>query len=125
MFNHALLYAIALLTGRYVFAHLASLINYRAGNSIVSKIKKELYPKLLNNSQTDSISSALLVTRVSDDLKTFFSFFIPYAIASALVGIFFKLYFMARNMGGNPASCFHFRYSVFNENGRCKCDITS
>ena len=88
MFNHALLYAIALLTGRYVFAHLASLINYRAGNSIVSKIKKELYPKLLNNSQTDSISSALLVTRVSDDLKTFFSFFIPYAIASALVGIF-------------------------------------
>jgi ATP-binding cassette subfamily C protein CydD len=88
IFDHALLYAFALLTGRYVFAHLASLTNYRAGNTIVSKIKKALYPKLLNYSQKDSISSTLLVTRVSDDLKTFFSFFVPYAIASALVGIF-------------------------------------
>ena len=33
--NHLLLCAFAFLTGRYVFAYLASLINYRAGNSIV------------------------------------------------------------------------------------------
>ena len=84
---HTLLYASVFLTGRYVFAHFSSLINYRAGNIIVSKIKRNLYPRLLNNSQSDSISSTLLVTRVSDDLKPFFSFFIPYAIASVLVGI--------------------------------------
>jgi ATP-binding cassette, subfamily C, bacterial CydD len=84
---HSLLYATVFLTGRYVFAHFSSIISYRAGNIIVSKIKKKLYPKLLNNSQSDSISSTLLVTRVSDDLKPFFSFFIPYAISSVLVGI--------------------------------------
>jgi ATP-binding cassette, subfamily C, bacterial CydD len=82
-----LLYASVFLTGRYVFAHFSSLINYRAGYTIVSKIKKKLYPRLLNNNHSDSISSMLLVTRVSDDLKPFFSFFIPYATASVLVGI--------------------------------------
>jgi ATP-binding cassette subfamily C protein CydD len=87
VFPRPLLYASAFIAGRYVFAHFASLINYRAGRNLVSKVKKGLYPKLLNHSQTDSISSALLVTRVSDDLKPFFSFFIPYAIASGLVGI--------------------------------------
>jgi ATP-binding cassette subfamily C protein CydD len=85
--SYTLLYALAFLTGRYVFAHFASLINYRAGNLIASNIKKRLYPKLLNNSQSDAISSTLLVTRVSDDLKPYFSFFIPYATASVLVGI--------------------------------------
>lgn len=85
--NRTLLIAVVFLAGRYVFAHFSALINYKAGNNIVSKIKKKLYPKLLNNSQIDSISGALLVTRVSDDLKPFFSFFIPYAIASVLVGI--------------------------------------
>ena len=85
--SHTLLYASVFLTGRYVFAHFSSIINYKAGNIIVSKIKRKLYPRLLNNSQSDSISSTLLVTRVSDDLKPFFSFFIPYAIASVLVGI--------------------------------------
>lgn len=84
---HFLLYASVFLGGRYVFAHFSSLINYRAGNIIVSKIKRKLYPILLDNSQSDSVSSSLLVTRVSDDLKPFFSFFIPYAIASVLVGI--------------------------------------
>jgi len=87
VFPRPLLYASAFIAGRYVFAHFASLINYRAGRILVSRVKKGLYPKLLNHSQTDSISSALLVTRVSDDLKPFFSFFIPYAIASGLVGI--------------------------------------
>ena len=87
IFSHTLLYAFAFLTGRYVFAYFSSLINYQAGNTIVSKIKKTLYPRLLNNSQSDSISSSLLVTRVSDDLKPFFSFFIPYTIASVLVAI--------------------------------------
>ncbi len=87
IFPYKLLYAFAFLTGRYVFAHFSSLLNYKAGNTIVSKIKKKLYPKLLNNNQSDSISSTLLVTRVSDDLKPFFSFFIPYATASALVVI--------------------------------------
>ena len=75
------------LAGRYVFAHFASLINYRAGNIIVSGIKKKLYPRLLNNSESDSISSTLLVTRISDDMKPFFSMFIPYAIATVMVGI--------------------------------------
>ena len=82
-----LLYASAFITGRYVFAHFASLLNYSAGNIIVTKIKKKLYPRLLNNSQLDSISSTLLVTRASDDLKPYFSFFIPYALASVLVAI--------------------------------------
>ncbi|MDA3912544.1 MAG: ATP-binding cassette domain-containing protein [Bacteroidales bacterium] len=82
-----LLYAFAFLAGRYVFAHFSSIINYQAGNFIVSEIKKKLYPNLLNTSQKDSVSSTLLVTRVSDDLKPFFSFFIPYAIASVEVGV--------------------------------------
>ena len=82
-----MLYASVFIAGRYVFAHFASLINYNAGNIIVAKIKKQLYPKLLNNNYSDSISSTLLVTRTSDDLKPFYSFFIPYAIASVLVGI--------------------------------------
>lgn len=80
-----LIYAIAFLAGRYIFAHIASLKNYEAGNKIVSRLKKRLYPKLLKHNQTDSVSSTLLVTRVSDDLKPFFSFFIPYTIASILV----------------------------------------
>ena len=83
---HKLLYAVAFITGRYVFAHFASVLNYSAGNVIVAKVKKRLYPELLNNNQTDSISSTLLVTRATDDLKPFYSFFIPYALASVLVG---------------------------------------
>lgn len=83
---HQLLYAVAFITGRYVFAHFASVLNYSAGNVIVAKVKKKLYPELLNNNQTDSISSTLLVTRATDDLKPFYSFFIPYALASVLVG---------------------------------------
>ena len=83
---HQLLYAVAFITGRYVFAHFASVLNYNAGNVIVAKVKKRLYPELLNNNQTDSISSTLLVTRATDDLKPFYSFFIPYALASVLVG---------------------------------------
>ena len=83
---HKLLYAVAFITGRYVFAHFASVLNYNAGNVIVAKVKKRLYPELLNNNQTDSISSTLLVTRATDDLKPFYSFFIPYALASVLVG---------------------------------------
>lgn len=83
-----LLYASAFLTGRYIFAHYASQLNYKAGNTIVAKIKQQLYPLLLNNSQSDSISSTLLVTRISDDLRPFFAFFMPYAIASVLVSGF-------------------------------------
>ncbi|MBD8387646.1 ATP-binding cassette domain-containing protein [Dysgonomonas sp. BGC7] len=82
---NTLLYALIFLTGRYIFAHFASLFNYKAGNSIVAKIKKKLYPVLLNNSRQDSVSSTLLVTRICDDLKPFYAFFIPYAIASVLV----------------------------------------
>lgn len=83
---YQLLYAVVFITGRYVFAHFASVLNYSAGNVIVAKVKKRLYPELLNNNQTDSISSTLLVTRATDDLKPFYSFFIPYALASVLVG---------------------------------------
>lgn len=85
---NSLLLALLFLTGRYIFAHFASLSNYNAGSVIVSKIKKELYPILLNNSQHDSVSSTLLVSRVSDDLKPFYAFFIPYAMASVLVSSF-------------------------------------
>lgn len=83
--GNQLLISLAFLIGRYVFAHFASVLNYNAGNIIVSKIKKRIYPILLNNSQLDSTSSALYVTKISDDLKPYFAFFIPYAIASALV----------------------------------------
>ncbi|HML65171.1 MAG TPA: ATP-binding cassette domain-containing protein [Dysgonomonas sp.] len=84
---NVLLYASVFLTGRYVLAHFASQLNYKAGNIIVSRIKKELYPRLLGNSRQDSISSTLFVTRISDDLKPFFAFFIPYSIASVLVSV--------------------------------------
>lgn len=80
-----LLFASLFLTGRYIFAHLASQFNYNAGNIIVSKVKEEIYPILLNNSQLDSTTSTLYVTRISDDLKPFFSFFLPYSVATALV----------------------------------------
>ncbi|MCD7931670.1 MAG: hypothetical protein LUH15_10110 [Tannerellaceae bacterium] len=72
-----LLCALLFLTGRYVFAYFASLFNYKAGNIIVSKIKKKLYPVLLNDSQADSVSATLFVTRVSDDLKPYFAFLYP------------------------------------------------
>lgn len=85
---NTLLFALLFLTGRYLLAHFASLFNYNAGNIIVSKIKKELYPILLNNSKQDSVSSTLLVTRVSDELKPFYAFFIPYAMASVMVSSF-------------------------------------
>ncbi|NCB68744.1 MAG: ATP-binding cassette domain-containing protein [Bacteroidia bacterium] len=81
-----LLYTAGFIAGRYVFAHYASVLNYNAGNVIVDKVKKRLYPELLHNNQTDSISGTLLVTRATDDLKPFYSFFIPYAVASFLVG---------------------------------------
>lgn len=82
-----LLYAMIFLIGRYIFAHFASQLNYKSGNIIVSKVKKKLYPILLNNSKFDSVSSSLLVTRVSDDLKPFFAFFVPYSISSILSSI--------------------------------------
>ncbi|MDR1501040.1 MAG: ATP-binding cassette domain-containing protein [Prevotella sp.] len=82
---NALLYASLFLLGRYIFAHFASLFNYKAGNIIVSKIKKKLYPILLNNNKFDSISSTLFVTRISDDIKPFYAFFIPYLMASLIV----------------------------------------
>lgn len=82
---NALLYTSLFLLGRYIFAHFASLFNYKAGNIIVSKIKKRLYPILLNNNKFDSISSTLFVTRISDDLKPFYAFFIPYLMASLIV----------------------------------------
>lgn len=80
-----LLYALLFLAGRYFLAYVASLYNYKAGNLIVAKVKRKLYPMLLNNSQLDSISSTLYVARISDDLKPFYAFFIPYALASVLV----------------------------------------
>ncbi len=83
--TNQLLISLLFLTGRYVFAHFASVLNYNAGDKIVSKIKKQIYPLLLNNSKLDSTSSVLYVTKISDDLKPYFAFFIPYAIASALV----------------------------------------
>jgi ATP-binding cassette subfamily C protein CydD len=80
-----LLIAAVFLAGRYVFAHLESRFNYNAGNAIVANIKKELYPVLLNNSKLDSTSSALYVTRITDDLRPYFAFFIPYSVATGVV----------------------------------------
>ncbi len=82
-----LLYASVFLTGRYFLTYIASLLNYKAGNVIVSRLKKKLYPILLDSSQSDSVSGTLFVTRVSDDFKPYFSFFIPNAIASVLVAL--------------------------------------
>ena len=53
----------------------------------MAQIKKELYPKLLNNNKLDSTTGALYVTRISDDLRPYFAFFIPYSVATAVVSI--------------------------------------
>jgi len=82
-----LLYAMLFIAGRYALAHFASVVNYNAGNAIVSKMKTAIYPKLLHNNQTDSIASTLMVTRAVDDMRPYFSFFIPYALASVLVSL--------------------------------------
>ncbi|MCD8261408.1 MAG: ATP-binding cassette domain-containing protein [Bacteroides sp.] len=80
-----LLYAAAFLTGRYMLTLFASRLNYKAGNVVVSRIKRKLYPALLGNNKIDSIASTLMVTRINDDLKPYFAFFIPYTMASVLV----------------------------------------
>lgn len=84
---NTLIIASLFLAGRYLFAHLESRFNYKAGNRIVAGLKKELYPRLLNNSKLDSTTSTLYVTRVSDDLRPYFAFFIPYSVATAVVSI--------------------------------------
>jgi ATP-binding cassette subfamily C protein CydD len=80
-----LIVALVFLAGRYALAYFASITNYNAGKQVVARIKKMLYPRLLHNNRIDSVTGTLLVTRVSDDLKPFYSFFMPYAIASVLV----------------------------------------
>ncbi len=82
-----LITGLAFLAARYILAYYASLTNYNAGNLVVAGIKKMLYPKLLANNRIDSVAGTLLVTRVSDDLKPFYSFFVPYALASVLVSL--------------------------------------
>jgi ATP-binding cassette subfamily C protein CydD len=62
-------------------------LNYNAGNAIVANIKKELFPVLLHDNKLSSTDSALYVTKVSDDLKPYFSFFVPYSVATVLVSI--------------------------------------
>ena len=42
---------------------------------------------MLHNNQTDSVTGTLLLTRATDDLRPFFAFFVPYAIASVLVSV--------------------------------------
>ncbi len=84
---YALLYAGFYLLARYIFAHFASTVNYKAGNEVVIGVKNKLYPRLLHNNQIDSVAGTLLVTKVSDDLKPFFAFFVPYAIASVVVSL--------------------------------------
>ena len=117
---YQLLYAVAFITGRYVFAHFASVLNYNAGNVIVAKVKKRLYPELLNNNQTDSISSTLLVTRATDDLKPFYSFFIPYALASVLVGglLLGVSFWMDKWVGYTHTACHLSCYSHANDSDR-------
>lgn len=79
------------LTGRYIFAHLETRFNYNAGNSIVAEIKKELLPILLHNSKLNSTDSALYITKISDDIKPYFAFFVPYSVATVVVSIFLLL----------------------------------
>jgi len=81
-----LIIAAAAIAGRYIFAHFASLLNYKAGNKIAFRIKQQLYPQLLADNSYDSVSATLMTTKASDDLKPFYSFFIPYAMASVTVG---------------------------------------
>lgn len=82
---HWLLYSLVFLAGRYIFAHFASLMNYNAANKIVSRVKQELYPTLLHNNNLDSTESTLYLTKVADDLKSYFSSFVPNALASIVV----------------------------------------
>ena len=82
-----MIYASIFLAGRYIFAHLESRSNYSAGNAIVASIKKEIFPVLLRDSNLDSTSSALYVTKISDDLRPYFAFFVPYSVATAVVSI--------------------------------------
>ena len=82
-----MIYASIFLGGRYIFAHLESRSNYNAGNAIVASIKKEIFPVLLRDSNLDSTSSALYVTKISDDLRPYFAFFVPYSVATAVVSI--------------------------------------
>ena len=82
-----MIYASIFLAGRYIFAHCESRSNYNAGNAIVAGIKKEIFPVLLRDSNLDSTSSALYVTKISDDLRPYFAFFVPYSVATAVVSI--------------------------------------
>lgn len=82
-----MIYASIFLAGRYLFAHFESRSNYNAGNAIVADIKKEIFPVLLRESNLDSTSSALYVTKISDDLRPYFAFFVPYTVASVVVSI--------------------------------------
>lgn len=85
--HNKLIYALLFLTGRYLFAHFASLVNYNTAKKIVSDIKRELYPTLLNDNRLDATESTILLTKVADDLKHYFSSFIPNAIATAIVSL--------------------------------------
>ena len=89
--SEKILIASFFLTGRYIFAYLESRFNYNAGNSIVDEIKKELLPILLHNSKLNSTDSALYITKISDDIKPYFAFFVPYSVATVVVSIFLLL----------------------------------
>ena len=86
--NYKLLWmASVFLAGRYLFAHMESRLNFMAGNRIVANIKRELYPVLLKENRLDSTAGALYMTKITDDLKPYFAFFIPYSVATAVVSI--------------------------------------
>ena len=85
--TETLLLASVFLAGRYIFANLESRFNYNAGNAIVADIKKELFPILLQDNKLSSTDSALYVTKISDDLKPYYAFFVPYSVATAVVSI--------------------------------------
>lgn len=40
---------------------------------------------MLKNNKLNSTDSALYVTKISDDLKPYFAFFIPYSVATVVV----------------------------------------
>ncbi len=86
--NHNLLLCAALfLGGRYFFSYLYSALCFKAGTTIISRLKNQIYQSLLHNNHLDSVESSTLVTNVCDDLKPFYSSFIPNAVNSILVGL--------------------------------------
>lgn len=54
---------------------------------------------MLKNNKLNSTDSALYVTKISDDLKPYFAFFIPYSVATVVVSTLLLVISFYRKMG--------------------------